>query len=62
MSTAKEGVRRMLDELPDDASYEDIQYRIYVRQKIEQSLAEIDRGEGIPHAEVKERFAKWLGR
>jgi len=31
MSTAKEEVRKMLERLPDDVSYEDIQYHIYVR-------------------------------
>jgi predicted transcriptional regulator len=60
MATAKEEVRRMLDELPDDASYEDIQYRIYVREKIERSLAEVDRGEGVSHEEAKKRLARWL--
>ncbi|HEX6984401.1 MAG TPA: hypothetical protein VF170_03445 [Planctomycetaceae bacterium] len=60
MSTAKDDVRRMLDELPDDASYEDIQYRIYVRQKIEQSLAAAERGEVVSHEEAKRRLARWL--
>jgi hypothetical protein len=33
METAKEEVRKLLDQIPDDASFEDIQYHIYVRQK-----------------------------
>ncbi|MGC1274285.1 MAG: hypothetical protein WBC44_11310 [Planctomycetaceae bacterium] len=60
MPNVKEDVRRMLDELPDDVTYEDIQYHLYVRQKIERSLAEFERGEGIPHEEAKKRFAQWL--
>ena len=32
--TAKELVRRLLDGLPDDATIEDVQYQIYVLQKI----------------------------
>jgi hypothetical protein len=32
MSTAKEDVRRILDQLPDNAALEDIQYHLYVRQ------------------------------
>lgn len=35
MSTAKEEVRKMFDQPPNDASFEDIQYHIYVREKIE---------------------------
>ncbi|MBA7697415.1 hypothetical protein ES703_106080 [subsurface metagenome] len=41
MNIAKEEVRRMLDQIPDDASFEDIQYHIYVCQKIELGLRDI---------------------
>jgi len=60
MATAKDEVRQMLDDLPEDASYEDIQYRIYVRQKIEKSLAEVERGEIVSHEEARKRLARWL--
>ncbi|MBW3564072.1 MAG: hypothetical protein KY459_05060 [Acidobacteria bacterium] len=59
METAKEQVKRILDTLPDDASYEDIQYHIYVRQRIEQGLADVEAGRVIPHEEVVRRLAKW---
>jgi hypothetical protein len=36
METAKEQVQKILEVLPDTASLEDIQYHIYVRQKVEQ--------------------------
>lgn len=39
--TAKETVRRILDDLPDNASLEDIQYHIYVREKIERGLRDV---------------------
>lgn len=35
MKTAKDEVRELLEDLPDDASLEDIQYHLYVRQKIQ---------------------------
>ena len=41
VNTAKEEVLKILDELPDDASLEDIQYRIYVVQKVERGLQEL---------------------
>lgn len=44
MTNAKEQVRRILDQLPEDSSLEDIQYHIYVREKIERGLREIDEG------------------
>ena len=44
MLPAKEEVRRLLELLPDDASLEDIQYHIYVCQKIMRGLEENRRG------------------
>jgi len=46
MTTAKDEVREILDRLPDDASFEDIQHQIYlhVRQMIEQRLKDAEQG------------------
>jgi len=60
--TAKEAVRRILEELPDDVTLEDIQYHIYVRQKIERGLADIEAGRVVSHEEVERRMAKWLAK
>ncbi len=38
MSPAKEEVRHILDVIPDDATLEDIQYHIYVRQQVSRGL------------------------
>ena len=62
MNTAKEEVRRMLDQIPDDASLEDIQYHIYVREKIEHGLKDIEEGRVLSQEEVEPRMSKWLGR
>lgn len=62
MTTPKEEVRKLLDEIPDEASYEDIQYHIYVRQKIERGLQDIEEGRVISQEEVKRRMAKWIGK
>ena len=61
MNTAKEEVRKMLEQLPDDASFEDIQYHIYVREKIERGLKDIQEGRVLSQEEVEERMSKWLG-
>lgn len=60
METAKEQVEQILQMLPEDASLEDIQYHIYVRQRIQQGLEDADAGRVISHAEVQRRLAKWL--
>jgi predicted transcriptional regulator len=59
METAKEQVQKILETLPDDASLEDIQYHIYVRQKVEQGLADGDAGRVISHEEAMKRLEKW---
>jgi predicted transcriptional regulator len=60
MATAKEEVRKLLDVIPDDASFEDIQYHIYVRQKVERGLDDVEQGRVVSQAEVECWMAKWL--
>jgi len=62
MRTAKEEVRKMLDQMPDDATFEDIQYHIYVREKIERGLKDIQEGNLLSQEEVEQRMSKWLGK
>ena len=60
MSTAKEDVLRIIERLPDDASLEDIQYQIYVLQKIDYGLADIEADRTISEEEFDRRMEKWL--
>ena len=62
MRTAKEEVRKILDHIPDDSSFEDIQYHIYVREKIERGLKDIKEGHLLSQEEVERRMSKWLGK
>ena len=55
MQTAKEEVRRILDLLPDDATLEDIQYRIYVRQAITAGLRDVEQGHVVSQEDVERR-------
>lgn len=60
--TAKEEVRKMLDALPDDATWEDVQHSIYVRERVERGRLEADRGEVIEQEEVEATIARWFKR
>ena len=60
MKTAKEEVRELLENLPDNVSLDDIQYHIYVRQKILKGLEAARKGEVISQEEVERRMARWL--
>ncbi|MGD0126545.1 MAG: hypothetical protein ABSF46_14385 [Terriglobia bacterium] len=59
MGSAKEEVRRILEQIPDSASFEDIQYHIYVREKIERGLEDVKQERVIDQEEVERRMRKW---
>ena len=37
MATAKDTVRELLEQMPDDCSLEDVQYELYLRKKLDRS-------------------------
>jgi len=52
----RERMIEVIRELPEDASVDDAIERLVFLAKIEEGLAQLDRGEGIPHEEVKRRL------
>lgn len=52
----KEQARKMVEDLPEDASWDDLMYRIYVRQAIEAGLQDSDAGRTLDVKEVRARF------
>ncbi len=60
MSNAKDEVIQLVQKLPSDATFEDIQYHIYVREKVEKGLKDIQEGRALSQVQVEEKMAKWL--
>lgn len=61
MSHTKRQVREVLDRLPDDCSIEDVQYHLYVVDKIRRRQKAAERGEQlVPQSEAESRLEKWL--
>jgi len=58
--TTKEKLVHVIEHLPDDATIEDAMERLLFLAKVERGIQQADAGETIPHAQVKERMAKWL--
>jgi len=58
--TAKERAIRSIRELPDDATWEDVQERINFIAGVRKGLRDLDEGKGVPHDRVREEFAEWL--
>jgi hypothetical protein len=59
MITAKKEVETMLAKLPDDCSLEDIQYHLYVLEKIRRGIESADQQGVITQEEVEQRLSKW---
>jgi hypothetical protein len=62
MSTVKQEVESLLSRLPDDCSIEDIQYHLYVLEKVRAGLESADTKGGIPQEEAERILDKWLAK
>ena len=58
--TSKEIAIKTIENLPEDASWEDIQERINFMAAVRKGLRELDDGKGVSHDRVREEFAEWL--
>ena len=52
----KQEARRLVEQLPDDATWDDLLYQIYVRQSVEAGLEDIRKGRTVTTAELKQRL------
>lgn len=60
MATAKEEVESLLAKLPDDCSLEDIQYHLYVLEKVRRGLEAADMEGVVSQSDAEVRLSKWL--
>jgi predicted transcriptional regulator len=58
--TEKEIVLETIRALPDNCSLDEIAERIEFMAAVQKGLDQLDKGEGIPHDEVKKQLASWL--
>ncbi len=52
----KAEARRLVDELPDTATWEDLMYEIYVRESIEAGLADVAAGRVVSNEDAVRRI------
>jgi predicted transcriptional regulator len=52
-TSAKEAARQIIEHLPEQASWDQIMYELYVKQKIDAGLADVRAGRLVDHAQVK---------
>ncbi|HMG74068.1 MAG TPA: hypothetical protein VK582_11260 [Pyrinomonadaceae bacterium] len=58
--TEKEMALQKVRELPDDCSLDETADRIEFLAAVQKGLDQLERGEGIPHEEIKRQLASWL--
>ena len=54
--TVKQKAHALIDELPDDATWDELAYRMAVRASIERGLADAEAGRVMPVDEVLREF------
>ena len=52
----KTAAHQLIDALPSDASWDDVMYRVYVRQCIDSGMDDLKNGRVIDVEEVREKF------
>ena len=59
MDTVKADVKSLLDKLPDDCTFEDVQYHLYVAEKIQRGIDRANNEGTLSQDEVERKFSKW---
>jgi hypothetical protein len=60
MGNAKREALELIQRMPDDSSLEDIQYHLYVREKVERGLRDLKSKRTLSQKDVERRMKKWL--
>jgi len=55
-SGIKREAQRLVEQLPEQASWDDLMYEIYVRQAVERGIAAADAGTVVSHDEAMRRL------
>lgn len=60
MSAVKDEVDKVMRNLPEDSTLEDVQYGLYFVARIKHGLADAENGRTLTQEEVEHRLAKWV--
>ena len=62
MKNVKQEIKSMIEKLPDDCTYEDIQYHIYVVEKVQRGIERAEREGTMSQDDVERKFSKWTSK
>jgi hypothetical protein len=56
MQTIKQAAHELIEQLPEQATWDDLMYTLYVRQKLEHSLQAANEGQVISQDDIEAQF------
>ncbi len=59
-TTIKESLLNLVENMPEDVTWDDIQYQMYVCEAIEKGLQEMEESDGIPQEEAERIMDAWF--
>lgn len=57
MSLVKEAAKKLIEALPESATWDDVMYEFYIKQKLAQALKEADQGDVVSHETAKDQLS-----
>jgi len=58
--STKHDVERLLSRLPDDSTLEDVQYHLYILEKVQRGLARATQEGTLSQADAEARLQRWF--
>lgn len=58
--SSKETALKLIENMPEDVSLEDIMYELYFRQRVDRGLRELKEGKTVSHEDVRRSLVRWL--
>ena len=62
MAGVKQQMIHFAEQLPDDATWDDVMAQLYFKLKVDSGLKDLDEGKSVSHEQARERMAKWLNK
>ena len=57
--TTKEQIIKIITNLPEDVTTDEIMEELFFKMKVDQGIKELDEGKGIDHEIVKDKISSW---
>jgi len=58
MGVVKDAAMKIVEELPEDATWDDLMYELYVNKKVAEGQAAANEGKVVSHDEARKKVAR----